>query len=451
MIAVTKTGGSGGSGSPPFDHAGIAQLFQSLAGYPQIALAVSGGADSTALMLLAHRWAGLQPGASPQITILTVDHRLRPEAQAEAVWVAEQAARLGFAHRTLVWTGDKPKTGLQAAAREARYRLMAEFCHAHAIPAIATAHTRDDQAETLLMRLARGSGVDGLSGTAAVSRWRGLALLRPLLAVSRARLEAFLRANDQPWLEDPTNLDDRYERVRIRKALQTAEAFGLARDKLALTARRMDRARNALEASAADFLKSALAVHEAGFGEMAFPSFLDAPEDIALRALGRMTLAFGGREVPPPLSKLEVTYGKLREAPGNLTLGGCQLGVRRDRLLITREYGRMDRAELPISPGEERLWDHRFKVRAPATAPKRLVLRPFGPDGLTAVKAYEASAGPLPRAAVVTLPSLWRDETLVFVPFLVFERGPPDGWIEAASAEFANHSVLFAPRPNRRE
>jgi len=450
MTPADEARGGGEADGQPFTDGEIQALFQRLARYPRLALAASGGADSTALMLLIRRWPDVSLPAATQVTVLTVDHRLRDEARAEAGWVCALAAELGFAHRTLAWEDEKPKTGLQAAARAARYYLMTSFCKEHGIPAIVTAHNRDDQAETFVMRLARGSGVDGLAGMAAISQWRGIDLLRPLLDVSRARLEDFLTSKSQSWLEDPSNRDDRYERVRIREALRAAEALGLSPETLTLAARRLGRARDTLEALTVDFLKSALTVHEAGFGEMAYSALLEAPDEIALRAVSRLCLAFGGGEAPPRLSRLEAAYGTLHEAPASLTLGGCHFALRSGRLVVSREYGRLDRAESLLSPGQETVWDRRFAVRVPVTAPEPLALRPLGVDGLTAVKNADATHAPAPRAAAQALPSLWLRGKLVYAPSIAFASGPPGGWIEQASTEFIGRTALFASRQDRR-
>jgi tRNA(Ile)-lysidine synthase len=450
MTPADEARGAGEADGQPFTDGEIQALFQRLARHTQLALAASGGADSTALMLLIRRWLDVLPPAAPQITVLTVDHRLRNEARAEAGWVCALAGELGFAHRTLAWEEEKPKTGIQAAARAARYDLMTSFCHERGIPAIVTAHNRDDQAETFVMRLARGSGVDGLAGMAAISQWRGIDLLRPLLDVSRARLEDFLTSKSQSWLEDPSNRDDRYERVRIRDALRAVEALGLPRERLALTARRLSRARDALEAVTVDFLKSALAVHEAGIGEMAYSALLEAPDEIALRAMSRLCLAFGGGEAPPRLSKLEAAYGTLRGAPARLTLGGCHFALRRGRLVVSREYGRLSRAQTLLSPGQETVWDRRFAVRFPATAPGPVALRPLGADGLKALKSAHGTHAPAPRAAALALPSLWLRGKLIYAPSIAFASGPPDGWIEQASTEFIGRTALFASCRDRR-
>jgi tRNA(Ile)-lysidine synthase len=452
MTPADEAREGGETDGPAFTDGEIQALFRRLARYPRLALAASGGADSTALMILIRRWLDVSPTPAPQMTVLTVDHRLRDEARAEASWVSALAAQLGFAHRTLAWEGEKPKTGVQAAARAARYDLLTGFCKERGIPAIVTAHNRDDQAETFVMRLARGSGVDGLSAMAAHSDMRGIDLLRPLLDVSRARLVRFLTDQSQSWLEDPSNRDERYERVRIREALRAAEALGLSREALALTARRLGRARDALETVTSDVLKSSLIVHEAGFGEMSYSALFDLAEEIGLRVLCRLCLAFGGVERPPRLARLEAAYGALREAPASLTLGGCQFVLRRSRLVVAREFGRLGRAETLLSPGQIAMWDHRFALRVPiaVAAPEPLALRPLGVDGLKAIKSANGTHAPVPRAAALALPSLWLQGRLVYAPFIAFAAGPPVGWIAQASAEFIGRAALFTSRADCR-
>ena len=193
----------------PLSEAAADALLAPLGSFRAIVLAVSGGADSTALMHLAARWVLRSPSA-PKLHVASVDHGLRPEAATEAEQVVAQAKALGLGARTLRWEGQKPAAGIQDAARRARYALLLELAIEVArdvlgdLPstAIVTAHTADDQAETVLMRLARGSGVDGLAAMPVVTRvermsladggMEGVALLRPLLAVPRARLVATL-------------------------------------------------------------------------------------------------------------------------------------------------------------------------------------------------------------------------------------------------------------------
>lgn len=415
--------------------------FAAFHGYCRIALAVSGGADSMALMRLAHAW-WTRADHAPSFVVLTVDHGLRAAAATEAEWVKSQAAALGLTHHTLIWTGSKPATGVQAKARAARYALMTAFCREHAIPALATAHTADDQAETLIMRLARGSGVDGLSAMAARSAAAGVDILRPLLGLPRVRLVAGLLAHGQSWVEDPSNDDEHYERVRVRRGLRHAAGLGLSSEALALAARRLQRARDALEDVTGRFLREALISNDAGYGEIALTALFGAPEEIALRALSRVACAFGGRSDPPRLSKLEAVYAALRRGGRGATLSGCRFAVRRGALLAAREFGRMEAEAMPLRAGDCVLWDRRFAVRLSARedsaggAAEQFKLRPLGPDGVATVARLRGTLGVIPRVAAVALPSLWQGDRLVHVPFVEWREGAPADWLAGCEVKF---------------
>jgi tRNA(Ile)-lysidine synthase len=429
------------------DGQSVGGLFAGLDQYPHLALAVSGGADSTALMLLIRHWLDGGAASRPAVSVLTVDHGLREEAAEEARWVGDLAAKLGFSQHILVWQGPKPHTGLQAIARGARYDLMTGFCREHGIPALVTAHNCDDQAETFLMRLSRGSGVDGLSAMAPHSRCSGVDLLRPLLTVSRQQLESFLKSRNQSWQEDPSNRETRYERVWLREALKqadTLETLGLNKSQLHLSATRLRRARQALETVTASFLQSTLKVHEAGFGSLAVSELLGQPDEIALRALVRMAGAFGGGQTYPRLAKAEAALAKLQTGVSGLTLAGCHFAVRGTQLLMTREYGRMSHHPVSVTPGQTLEWDNRFHVALPENAPAGTVLRPLGPGGVRALKDAGGKVEGIPQAALLTLPSLWLSGELAEIPIAGFRRifsGVPA--IEAV-ARFTNREHIFA-------
>ena len=193
-----------------------AALLAPLGRFPCVALAVSGGPDSLALAYLAARWRAAQTDG-PALSVLTVDHGLRSTSRGEAEMVARFASELGLPHTILTWeTSGARGTSLQARARAARYDLMAAHCHANTVPSLATAHHLDDQAETFLMRLKRGSGLDGLAAIPEQGSWAGIAVLRPLLDVPKARLVATLDAVGIAFVSDPSNVDPRFERARLR-------------------------------------------------------------------------------------------------------------------------------------------------------------------------------------------------------------------------------------------
>jgi tRNA(Ile)-lysidine synthase len=331
-------------------------LFADLKGAPAIVLAVSGGPDSVALMWLAARWRrALARG--PRLVAVTIDHGLRPESAREAQAVKRLARSLELPHLTLRWTGEKPKSGVPAAARTARYRLLAAAARRSGASHIVTAHTRDDQAETLLMRLLRGSGVAGLAGMARQSQREGMQIARPFLNVSKSQLMATLEKAGIGFADDPTNRDPRFTRPRIRGVIKELAAEGGDARNLARLASRLARANAAIEVlveGAARYLSlkdrlgatswpSAASVASRasiGFEAMAFAGL---PEEIRLRLLQRAIDRLG-HEGPTELGKVEALLSALDRAlqesapqrPAHLkqTLAGALVSLDRGRIMI---------------------------------------------------------------------------------------------------------------------
>jgi tRNA(Ile)-lysidine synthase len=339
-------------------------LFADLLDQPALVLAVSGGPDSTALMWLAARWRKRHP-RGPKLIAVTVDHGLRPEARREAAAVKRLAARLGITHRTLRWTGAKPTTGVQHKAREARYRLIAAAAERAHATCVLTAHTLDDQAETVLIRMTRGSGLPGLAGIARVRPLtmpadagvpRGSAepgasafLIRPLLDVPKARLVATLRAANVASADDPSNRDPRFTRARMRALMPALAQEGLDASRFALLARRVRRADAAIElavaAAAADL--SAGPWSPRGPIDIAAPGFARLPAEVALRLIGR-AVTLVGDEGPVELGKLESLTDALAAALADSvrfrrTLAGAVVTLTGDRIMVERAPARRNR------------------------------------------------------------------------------------------------------------
>lgn len=388
---------------------------------PALGVAVSGGRDSMALALLADAWARARGG---QVVALTVDHALRPESAAEAAQVAVWMAARGIPHETLVWTGDKPAAGIQEAARGARHRLLAGACRRRGLLHLCLAHQRDDQAETLLFRLAHGSGPDGLAGMSPLRHADDVRLLRPLLDVPRAVLTATCLRFGQAWIDDPGNTAPRYARGRLRAAEDARAALGLGDAILADTARRSAAARASLEGAAAAALARHAQLLPEGYA-LIDPAFLHLDGEVRRRMLTPLLVAVGGQSHPPRWDEADRLTARLADlAPGrSATLAGC--AIRRlggGRLLLTREEGRVA-PPCPLVPGEERLWDGRFLVRwrSRPGAPIPPLLR-VGALGTAAARRIMTGAGAappaLPKAVLATLPALWRDTVLMGVPHL---------------------------------
>jgi tRNA(Ile)-lysidine synthase len=344
------------------------QLFADWQAAPAIILAVSGGPDSVALMWLAARWRSARK-RGPRLIAVTVDHGLRPEAAREARDVKQLARSLDLPHRTLRWTGPKPKTGLPAAARDARYRLLAKAARAHGATHILTAHTRDDQAETLLMRMARGSGLAGLAAMARQSEREGVVLARPFLQISKSQLVATLTKARLGFVVDPSNRDLSFTRPRFRALMPALASEGCDSRNLARLASRLARANAALEVLV-DGAERFLALKDRGgahpgfdtkgfdakvFDDKGFDAkaFAALSEEIRLRLLLRF-IDRVGHEGPAELGKVEALLSALdragaeNAAKGRVrlkqTLAGALVSLTEDRIRIEPAPPRRNRA-----------------------------------------------------------------------------------------------------------
>src|SRR5262245_16616697 len=245
------------------------------------------------MMTLVAEWASSRPGA-PRLVVLTVDHGLRPESPVEAECVLRWAAALGLDGHCLRWDGSKPLSGIQAAARDARYRLMRQWCASRGFGPIVTAHTQDDQAETVIMRLSRGSGIEGLGAMPAESGapWH---VLRPFLSVPRTRLLASLAARGLPFIDDPSNRNRAFERVRPREVLGILAEAGLSSRHIALTAARLRRANEALDHHVREAERALLTTTPEGSGSLVRDGLMALSTELRIRLLGRAVTRFGGR------------------------------------------------------------------------------------------------------------------------------------------------------------
>ncbi len=302
------------------------------------AVAVSGGSDSLALMHLLCDWANARHLAAP--IVLCVDHGLRENSAEDARRVVGWAKALGLAAHVLRWKGAKPKADVEAAARAARYRLMGDWCVKHKITALYVGHTQDDQAETFLLRLARGSGLDGLSAMRDVAPlplpgYEDVSVVRPLLAFSRDELKEFLSEGGHAWLDDPMNDDPGFARVRMRQASQTLDDLGLSAARLAQAASHLGRAREALDA-ARDALLTEATRFEDGRVLLNAAVLVAAPHEISLRALAEILGHLSGAPYRPRFERLErlfvaICAGKLG---GGRTLQGCRIAPAPKRFAV---------------------------------------------------------------------------------------------------------------------
>jgi tRNA(Ile)-lysidine synthase len=341
---VSKSAPAADDASPIASAAEINRLFGGLEHFSPLVLAVSGGPDSTALMTLAARWRGR--ATSPRLIAVTIDHGLRKESKREAKVVEKLAQKLGIEHRTLAWTGRKPTTGLQEAARLARYRLLAKVANEVDAKYVLTAHTLDDQAETVLFRMARGSGVSGLAGMypswgMPVEEGIGIELVRPLLTVPKSRLIATLKAARIRYADDPSNRDPRFTRSRLRELMPLLAREGLTAARLALLADRVQRVEETLLELMAHTNSRVVAVGRSTDDNpvtiLHTNVFSELPHEIAIRVLG-WTIRKAGSS-PVELGKLEVFFKAMDRAlddgmPFRRTLAGALVTLARDKITI---------------------------------------------------------------------------------------------------------------------
>ncbi|KAJ54101.1 hypothetical protein ACMU_04180 [Actibacterium mucosum KCTC 23349] len=383
-----------------------------------LGLAVSGGGDSMAMLDIAARVSGVD------LHVVTVNHGLRAEAADEAAMVARRCAELNIPHRTLHWQHEGIDGNLQDQARRARYRLIAEWAAQHGIPAIALAHTQDDVAETFLMRLSRGAGVDGLAAMSA--RWDadGVTWLRPLLAVGRQDLRAYLTNKGLSWVEDPSNTDPAFLRVRARAALAS---LGIEAETLASVARNMTTARDTLRYVAAQAAKRIVRL-EAGGLVFDRAALQDEQPETARRMIQAAVLFLTGADYVPRAGKLSTFVAEVL-AGRQATLYGCIALPQGDVTRLTREYNAV--RDTVAEPGS--LWDGMWRLTTDAP-PLETQIRALGPDGLLQCPNWRETG--IPRLALLASPSVWRQETLISAPV----AGLSNGW----TATLATNRVSFA-------
>ncbi|MBL4628860.1 MAG: tRNA lysidine(34) synthetase TilS [Roseicyclus sp.] len=368
-----------------------------------IGLAVSGGADSMAMLVLAHEWARIY---GVGLRVVTVDHGLRPEAAAEAAMVAAESAALGHSHDTLHWHWDK-QGNLQDSARQARLDMIGAW--RGDVAHVLFAHTQNDQGETLLMRLARGSGVEGLSAMTETRRVAGgWQLIRPLLTETRAELRHHVDVLQVPYVDDPSNEDDSYERVRTRKAVAS---LGLDLAALADTATRMGRAKVALAARAAEV--AARCVSEDLWegkptGDLLFERdvFADVERDTQLRLLAAALQWVASADYRPRAKALEGLLERILGGAGG-TLHGAQVSVTPTTFRVAREFAAVCKHSVTLEGVT--VWDRRWRISS--TKYDGLTIRALGPDGWQQLP--ERPAGYPPHDAAIVRPALFDADRLV--------------------------------------
>nr|WP_244314077.1 tRNA lysidine(34) synthetase TilS [Roseibium denhamense] len=399
------------------------RLFSPLDSFSNVALAVSGGVDSVALLVLFNEWRH-RTGWAGRAAVYTVDHGLRAGSAADADFVAKLCRDLGIKCRSLSWQPTLPLANVQQEARLARYRLFADAAVSDGAECIVLAHHRDDQVETFLDRLGRGSGVYGLAGMALdePNGPEGLRLIRPFLMIPKSALDASMRKRSQAWREDPTNSSAVYKRNRLRKILELLSAEGVDAARILSTATHMRRTRQALDHFLVRFLTEHVHEHDAGPVKLERGAYTAQPEELRLRFLAHIITRVTGRPANPQLVKLQNLDACLKNNPVcQTTLAGCVFSIKADALFIWREMGRTPPAVL-CPAAHEGVWDCRYSYTIAEGA--------SGLGGKIAIGPYASSPANSsdlswphgwPKSAFASAPVVWTqgDDQLLSYPSAV--------------------------------
>ena len=392
----------------------------------KLGLAVSGGGDSLALLRLSADWASQR---SIKLYAYSVDHGLRPEAAAEAAFVGVLCAELGVSHKVLKWIGWNGAGNLPQEARRARYRLMAEAALEDGVQTIALGHTQDDQAETFLMALTRRSGVDGLAGMPKCKTDHGVRWVRPLLDVSRLDLRKYLAEVGQDWVDDPTNDDIAYERVRMRNAKDELRLLGLTAEALSAVAQNMQSVQATLR-EVTQTAKRDICTPIGGAVGMDRALFQSQPEEIRRRMLVdclRYVAPTAGAPRREALSPL-VSDPNANDA----SLSGCLVLFKTDMVWVVREPNAVKALESPW----DAVWDGKWQLSGP-TSEHNLVIRALGEEGLKSFPNWRDTG--LPRPALLASPAIWQGERLIAAPLV----GQSADW--SAEMLFGAEIFILAP------
>jgi len=388
----------------------------------KVGIAVSGGGDSMALLHLALRWS--QQTFVP-LCAVTVDHGLRAEAAKEAAMVAAFCAGHNIPHDTIVWQDWDGHGNVQAAARDARYRLIGEWAGQNGVDLVALGHTKDDGAETFVMRLARKAGIDGLATSDRLFHRNDVRWCRPLWLAERAALRDYCTRNGVPWIDDPSNDDIDFDRVRVRKAMQVLADTGVSLDALHHAAFTAREARDALEYYTIQEAERLVTIDR---GDVVMPLDPDVPAEIARRLRVKAVQWVGNMAYPPRHASMQQLMSGLW-LENTQTLGGCVVTSKDGTLRVTREH----RAVGALVSATDARWDNRWKLDGPH-APD-LQVRALG-EGIHDCPDWRATG--MPRVSLLASPAIWREDTLIAAPL----AGYNDVWSARIAEDF--HSSLVA-------
>ena len=377
---------------------------------------------------MLHLLVRLGPQAGWRIEAVTVNHGLRPEAQAEAEYVADACARIDVPHAILNWQRSQTTGNLMDQASRARRQLIAQWADERGIGHVALGHTVDDQAETFMMRLARQSGVDGLSAMRQSWLEQGIIWVRPLIYCYRAELRNFLRRAGQSWIEDPTNDDPAFDRAKVRRTMPVLADIGVSGYALSHVARHMATARDALDDWTSEVAAKIMRID---LGDVVFDraGLVSAHPEVRRRLLLRALGWISSSDYPPRADK----WGKLEQSivgGRSHSLMGCLVLASQDNIRVTRE---LDAVRTFIAQTDA-IWDNRWQLSG--LHDPLLQIRALGETGLQSCPDWRATG--FPRTSLLSSPAVWQGDRLIAAPLAGFN----EAWQARIVADF--HSSLLS-------
>ena len=404
----------------PLADSRVCDLFSRYVNHDRIALAVSGGRDSMALMYLVYRWKA-HLALNIDIEVLTVNHNLRKAAEDECRFVHKITENYGFRHTVLSWKHGHIDTSIQEKARKARYKLMLDYVRGENINTILTAHTSDDNIETFIMRLAKGSGIDGLKSINEIRYEDGIQIQRPLLSLSRSLTTKILRSTGNEWVDDPTNDDESFERVKIRNNISSLSTFNISSNNLTKTIQRLARTHESISYFTNSVSEKLVELSELGHADIDFDKLSNYPEEIILRVIAKALTDINGGTVS--LSSLEAVIADLIKTGRSKTLNGCQIIPKKNKYVIVRENRGIRPVEIKIN--ERISWDGRFDVHLKSCDKANIVIDQIGNADDLGEMIDGTSFQNLPKYLLRALPGGFIEDKLVLLPNThnIYNRG----------------------------
>ena len=395
---------------PLSDHQ-IDDLFSPLVDIRRIALAVSGGRDSLALMFLIKKWIE-NNNFDKDVVVLTVNHQLRKESNAECAEVALIAQGYGFHHKILIWHHENIKTSIQEKARNARYDLMINYLKENGIDTLITGHTLDDKIETFLMRLSKGSGLEGLKSIQTSRNLDGINLFRPLLKITRDQTTKTLVSQNIGWIDDPTNTDEKYERIKIRNNISTLEKLNISKEMLQLTLNRVGRADEVISNITEKALLEVLHFDSLGYVSLDYNILKAYPYEIIIKVFEKALIYVNGKRVS--LQSLERVCSEVIQTRKPKTINGCVIYTKKNIIHITRENRDIESFNLKV--GDLHVWDNRFKICLKSFNEDFITIKNLGRSKELKYLCENTIYADIPSYILNTLPGGFIKDKLVLMP-----------------------------------